>query len=194
MELLMRIRSISIHPPARGGTLRSRKRRHRRHLFQSTRPRGAGLVIDVIPPPDRISIHPPARGGTQSVRRPAHRCNFNPPARAGRDIVFTSLLFVFIFQSTRPRGAGLLGIIHIRSEVPISIHPPARGGTTDLVLDGDRWHISIHPPARGGTSRQTTAIHRSEFQSTRPRGAGRRSATSLTSLTDFNPPARAGRD
>ena len=77
---------ISIHPPARGGTavltVASRQTR-----FQSTHPQGVGPdgLIVTIPDTD-ISIHPPARGGTiKSFIFLGSNPHFNPPTRKGWD-------------------------------------------------------------------------------------------------------------
>ncbi len=147
--------------------------------------------------PDSVSIHAPARGATLwssgSIRE--YR-SFNPRARAGRDLYSISI-------ST---------IKHV------SIHAPARGATFCFFPDVFHFLVSIHAPARGATLPLTTlALLIFVFQSTRPRGARRRSwhcwpSPALVSIHapargatwlpriyswadfSFNPRARAGRD
>ena len=54
--------------------------------------------------------------------------------------------------------------------------------------------VSIHAPARGATMRFLPAWARAGFQSTRPRGARRKSRMNSRRGWGFNPRARAGRD
>ena len=100
----------------------------------------------------------------------------------------------------------------------ISIHPPARGGTTSahylLSRSGFQsthpqgvgrapdfpritiFLISIHPPARGGTYSGSAALTAEppEFQSTHPQGVGLPRAAISRWLVHFNPPTRKGWD
>ena len=54
--------------------------------------------------------------------------------------------------------------------------------------------ISIHAPAWGATLKKTLEQLKIEFQSTRPRGARRRSRRKMQKPCNFNPRARVGRD
>ena len=83
------IQTISIHPPARGGTVRS----------------PVTVVVDAA-----ISIHPPARGGTvPPVERDGDAVDFNPPTRKGWDRHCTMMITKLSpFQSTHPQGVGPL--------------------------------------------------------------------------------------
>ena len=122
------VRGISIHAPARGATLCSR-RRWRPGRFQSTPPRGGrphpqgravrrvGISIHA---PARgatkgvrtamskkiISIHAPARGATSRERRawPCGRTFQSTPPRGGRPYISRSKCRQITFQSTPPRG------------------------------------------------------------------------------------------
>jgi len=146
-----------------------------------------------------------------------HLQHFNPRAHAGRDSCLPGIFApAFRFQSTRPRGARPRRPILPRRAKAISIHAPTRGATW---LDGapyDDPTISIHAPTRGATrdtkqpriskwisihapTRGATSIARGSsctisFQSTRPRGARRRTAVLRCGKGDFNPRAHAGRD
>ena len=64
---------------------------------------------------------------------------------------------------------------------PISIHPPARGGTSIIFTCYQIIKISIHPPARGGTLRTFIKVENYVFQSTHPQGVGQQKFTKQTS-------------
>ena len=147
---------------------------------------------------------------------------------------------VELFQSTRPRGARRCATPSIRPDTRVSIHAPAWGATVrgidprgatigfnprarvgrDVDRRGGRnvLPVSIHAPAWGATagSAVVSRAHIS-FQSTRPRGARRRSGvlkswgtlfqstrprgarpgtagTCQPRWSCFNPRARVGRD
>ncbi len=147
----------------------------------------------------QIRFNPRAREGrdADADRIPGHARRFNPRAREGRDSANAwhyVYLFEFqstrprgarpsrrcarrsnpAFQSTRPRGARRAGL-RPRPRARRSFNPRAREGRdapafTYRLL---RAMVSIHAPARGATLR-------------RPRG--------LPSLGRFNPRAREGRD
>jgi len=164
-----------------------------------------------------VSIHAPARGATQPRGRPALLECFNPRARAGRDTntAHTSPISI-LFQSTRPRGARLEGVLIKHVFGLVSIHAPARGATLILTLLGEHSIVSIHAPARGATQRRqgtdypsSVSIHAPARGATRTRDshaamdgvsihAPARGAThapiALRDFSGFNPRARAGRD
>ena len=77
---------------------------------------------------------------------------------------------VFLFQSTRPRGARhLIGLHHSTSP---RFNPRARAGRDHLLrYTGLRIGVSIHAPARGATTAVSGFAPLWLFQSTRPRGA-----------------------
>ena len=98
-------------------------------VFQSTRPRGARLEkYHYRFGSFQVSIHAPTRGATRhQLPNPCRRGGFNPRAHAGRDdsgfgfsgkyavsihaptrgatLVMLQVVFLEVFQSTRPRGA-----------------------------------------------------------------------------------------
>ena len=55
------------------------------------------------------------------------------------------------FQSTRPRGARLLGFFEIPRVYRVSIHAPTRGATEYSELALRQYAVSIHAPTRGAT-------------------------------------------
>ena len=142
--------------------------------FQSTRPRGARLDCFVSARGQRpVSIHAPARGAT-----PAPLCtascwivSIHAPARGAtrrRNMKYR----LNKFQSTRPRGARPVFVLHFCVVVFVSIHAPARGATHEasLLTSPDS---RFNPRARAGRDFQALLIlpRHSTFQSTRPRGA-----------------------
>ena len=146
-------------------------------------------------------FNPRARVGRdpQIARSARQRSGFNPRARVGRDAAtWDEALPVTVsihapawgatamplpvlplaawFQSTRPRGARLLGHRHASQHIRVSIHAPAWGATGCHFLGPRRdrgfnprarvgrdgriakclavvRHVSIHAPAWGATSR-----------------------------------------
>ena len=99
-----------------------------------------------------VSIHAPTWGATLHAQESFEKSNgFNPRAHVGRDINFDMLFIaILLFQSTRPRGARLMGIrsptsfvcfnprAHVGRDLPeqrtfaglpVSIHAPTWGAT-----------------------------------------------------------------
>ena len=146
---------------------------------------------------DQVSIHAPTRGATRAsvVRRNCRRC-FNPRAHAGRDFRFE--LHVCVHESFNPRAHA--GRDHQRGPL------------------GQVVGVSIHAPTRGATPLGIRiAASSAPFQSTRPRGARRKSCRRwsmditvsihaptrgatircmrlVRGISSFNPRAHAGRD
>ncbi len=151
-------------------------------LFQSTHPRGVGPeCLHQLSNGARISIHPPSRGGT---RRCVGCCQsipyFNPPTLAGWDL--DSLYTEPLGQNFNPPTlAGWDGREHgIQRDIPISIHPPSRGGT--------RWAtvsvriVYFNPPTLAGwdASRPLRSGAFPRFQSTHPRGVGQQKCPTVS--------------
>ena len=105
--------------------------------FQSTRPRGArrrtALHHRAV---EDVSIHAPARGATSRRRgRPGAGSRFNPRAREGRDPRLCHFgASLFVFQSTRPRGARPWSLPPVVDGPHVSIHAPARGATVKVYI------------------------------------------------------------
>ena len=145
--------------------------------FQSTRPRGARRSVKMD---DlcrlRVSIHAPARGATPArclTPAPAP-VSIHAPAR-GATAAIQMVLNAMAFQSTRPRGARRGRSARWARRRAVSIHAPARGATSRLRVHARSPRVSIHAPARGATSSAALRLSAAAFQSTRPRGARRRS-------------------
>ncbi len=98
---------VSIHAPARGATV-DHLSAVTRTPFQSTRPRGARREYGERCGAWPVSIHAPARGATRMAYRLSWPISFNPRAREGRDSNSLRPSSLYLFQSTRPRGARLL--------------------------------------------------------------------------------------
>ena len=142
---------VSIHAPTRGATVYPRRRRYWKR-FQSTRPRGARLILAIFTPPTVVvSIHAPTRGAT------------------GASPLFLQPWRVSIHAPTRGATC-ILGIIP--GDVIVSIHAPTRGATL-LGRICRRLHHSFNPRAHAGRDLRAilNLIPHSWFQSTRPRGA-----------------------
>ena len=127
------------------------------------------------------------------------------PQGVGHPKQLTFLICAFDFNPPTRKGWDSSHSIASRNN-PISIHPPARGGTEQLglglktqkfqsthpqgvghlhgVMTRGGEDISIHPPARGGTS-STSGTTRTAptFQSTHPQGVGR----NVYCITDILP-------
>ena len=209
-------------------------------VFQSTRPRGARLLVlgqacDII----AVSIHAPTRGATMvggdvfdgllvSIHAPTRgatyqtyediwiNSSFNPRAHAGRDLTLDMLeITQQRFQSTRPRGARHFRLGAVHGILEVSIHAPTRGATCKLAscvwlskcfnprahagrdlkyqrcVENVAW-VSIHAPTRGATKLQSHRLGKPKFQSTRPRGARRKTTNRNTMklLVSIHAPTR----
>jgi len=201
------------NPRARVGRDPIRHNSAVRHLFQSTRPRGARCRAIKLRSETVVSIHAPAWGATRFMSLIINIMCFNPRARVGRDFSITSSSLFGLFQSTRPRGARLATADPVTTE-DVSIHAPAWGATRPI------FRVSpvkrFNPRARVGRDLTLLPFRtRLVFQSTRPRGA-RHGVTDLDpvlgvsihapawgatippskllSIRRFNPRARVGRD
>ena len=144
-----------------------------------------------------VSIHAPTRGATFIMRckEQKSKVSIHAPTRGATWFVtyFTS---IFLFQSTRPRGARhyfrVLTILFC-----LCFNPRAHAGRD---VTGTRYNcspaiVSIYAPTRGATQVMTLVSLRTMFQSTRPRGARLSSSCGFSSSEEsFNPRAHAGRD
>ncbi len=191
-------------------------------------------------PAEIVSIHAPARGATviQAANSPSQRVSIHAPAR-GATINWgknTRIIYVSIhapargatrqenliethgmFQSTRPRGARLLGRKQSFRHLSVSIHAPARGATLLEAAAGVESTFQSTRPRGARLYGKQFFVNPELFQSTRPRGARpdisiriidqltvsihapARGATAVTLAArpitmSFNPRARAGRD
>ena len=170
-------------------------------MFQSTRPRGARPRIDTMNiavvcfnPRARegrdeearalfgsryvVSIHAPARGATKGLDNYSWNKNvsIHAPARGATSRAGKGNHREIVSIHAPARGATQRRAL-LQMQEEVSIHAPARGATYDFKVTFDsRGAVSIHAPARGAT-RQGSGIREVlyRFQSTRPRGARRRS-------------------
>jgi len=145
-----------------------------------------------------MSFNPRARVGrdSQILKKILAELGFNPRARVGRDAISASRLFavvavsihapawgatgnflflflrIYVFQSTRPRGARHTFLVILLIIWLVSIHAPAWGATPKAMRQ-DINNTSFNPRARVGRD-SISALKlciNSSFQSTRPRGA-----------------------
>ena len=162
-------------------------------LFQSTRPRGARPVDDVMVADGLVSIHAPTWGATCHHTILGNVNCFNPRAHVGRDPLTaidgrgwavsihaptwgatqmtSDIVEAVKFQSTRPRGA--------------------RHKAKKILA---RQQVSIHAPTWGATGANAISYNSTRFQSTRPRGARPSALLNLIFHSCFNPRAHVGRD
>ena len=140
--------------------------------FQSTRPREARRVRQVVWSMSSVSIHAPTRGATQSPlvlhrlccfnpraherRDPfRHRSlrwfySFNPRAHERRDLFSEKTNDSVLFQSTRPREARLLTLSLPLSQ--LGFNPRAHERRDVGAKKRQQYSkVSIHAPTRGAT-------------------------------------------
>ena len=113
--------------------------------------------------------------------------NFNPPTRKGWDgDTVTINTNKGQFQSTHPQGVGRKRLVIEYRQLLISIHPPARGGTS-CPGGGSGDRRDFNPPTRKGWDVHFGAVIgvRIGFQSTHPQGVGRTLPTSSCSTDLF---------
>ena len=147
---------ISIHPPARGGTESLIHDIDGLLEFQSTHPQGVGL------------LHP------KLLKR--LDMNFNPPTRKGWDAEKGAFAYVIAYFNPPTRKGWDCAGADGRPALAISIHPPARGGTTKT-SSTQRRQNNFNPPTRKGWDLLSMPLlmQQHRFQSTHPQGVGRHS-------------------
>ena len=191
--------TISIHPPARGGTAQCcRSWRHT----------------------ERISIHPPARGGTGDCLKTEYILNISihPPARGGTSLSYKMWSITSSFQSTHPQGVGQKEAA--QRECIANFNPPTRKGWDPSELPKMQTtarfqsthpqgvgqpiqaakrliQLYFNPPTRKGWDVGAIPIGgpRQLFQSTHPQGVGQvQGFYDKLKNRNFNPPTRKGWD
>ena len=191
------ITGVSIHAPAWGATRPYPCPGRSRTRFNPRARVGRDLESPPVEAEPAVSIHAPAWGATIAKPRiVTGGKGFNPRARVGRDSAKNvSSLLMYLFQSTRPRGAR-----HRFGDIPPcpvkfqSTRP--RGARRHQQFQSFRLgSVSIHAPAWGATpATSETSLQVRRFQSTRPRGARQGKRRRALRQAGFNPRARVGRD
>ena len=145
---------VSIHAPAWGATRLWRSAAWWETVSIHAPAWGATQVLQRLLWALLVSIHAPAWGATRRTGNDAHASDsFNPRARVGRDGRSTSSpLSILMFQSTRPRGARLVGVSH-RDNEDACFNPRARVGRDppSIRQGSEGLRVSIHAPAWGAT-------------------------------------------
>ena len=103
--------------------------------------------------PAPVSIHAPAWGATISslVGMPYLYVFQSTHPRGVRLFFFIHIFLNFVFQSTHPRGVRRR-LHHIAvAASPVSIHAPAWGATYFILCSRVERRVSIHAPAWGAT-------------------------------------------
>ena len=185
---------VSIHAPTWGATAGSDVYLNDRTKFQSTRPRGARLIVKNENYHLNVSIHAPTWGATPhscfkyrpffvSIHAPTwgatvffqHRSysqyvSIHAPTWGATNF-FLTICISKEFQSTRPRGARHTRRATFPSTVNVSIHAPTWGATFPRP---QIWRFrGFNPRAHVGRDRYSSPYSAPvlSFQSTRPRGA-----------------------
>ena len=144
---------ISIHAPAKGATRTVRCSRSVYCTFQSTLPRRERRVSRLLN--NRFMLFQstlPRRERHPRICRFLKQSYFNPRSREGSDHNRSSgSAESREFQSTLPRRERLPAYCFPLAPHIISIHAPAKGATTDIVVEPNMHYISIHAPAKGAT-------------------------------------------
>ena len=165
-------RSVSIHAPTSGATVRQTSKpsmsgfqstrprrarpqryigRSRSRVFQSTRPRGTRRVLPDDVTSGEVSIHASARDATYSAPGVTLLTCFNPRVRAGRDPHRRLSQHQLQFQSTRPRGTRPEKSMFYPLFSDVSIHASARDATSSGTETESFSSVSIHASARDAT-------------------------------------------
>ncbi len=120
-----------------------------------------------------VSIHAPAKGATNFCRHTYNRClvSIHAPAKGATHADFT-IASINLFQSTHPRRVRhsfnpehvSINCFNPRTregcdvrtpydgtDLPVSIHAPAKGATKNLTDFENTDPVSIHAPAKGAT-------------------------------------------
>ena len=176
----LRMRSISIHAPARGATGKGPRSAVPAEDFNPRPREGGDDIIAALASGIGISIHAPREGGDFGALMPAPPFPyFNPrPPRGGRQRVWPlPVRLVHHFNPRPPRGGRQRGGGVNMMGIVISIHAPREGG--DFMSANNYTPVfpfQSTPPARGATLHSWHSQLSTSFQSTPPaRGATTRS-------------------
>ena len=142
-------------------------------MFQSTRPRGA-RPSTVTTGVATIGFNPRAHGGRDAntnIYLFSTLVSIHAPTGGATCWRFSGFLHVFLFQSTRPRGARHASEANSSDDIMFQSTRP-RGARQGWTLHGVKHGaVSIHAPTGGATYGVSSTINAQVFQSTRPRGA-----------------------
>ena len=142
---------VSIHAPARGAT-KAVFQWARGHAFQFTLPRGERRLLSNHTT-KIIRFNSRSREGSDvAIARLEWRDDsFNSRSREGSDVeVLAKLHSQDSFNSRSREGSDVVSKFR-RVNTRVSIHAPARGATSHLLLGAVLDEVSIHAPARGAT-------------------------------------------
>ncbi len=139
---------VSIHAPAKGATLRSRKAGRSVDGFDPRSREGSDVPVRGIHAEDLVSIHAPAKGATSPARPWARsKSSFDPRSREGSDA-----------QGFNERPDHL-----------VSIHAPAKGATTTQRHCRASMRFRSTLPRRERPHKSGAANSCVQFRSTLPR-------------------------
>ena len=130
------------------------------------------------------STHPQGVGPKSSEEQTI-RTHFNPPTRKGWDVDL-NIYGGIVAISIHPPARGGTTSLFLRAQTALNFNPPTRKGW-DLGVFFCKCHlfISIHPPARGGTQRQSFLANGFEISIHPPARGGTSTASSESSASSF---------
>ena len=149
-------RTVSIHAPAGGATLRIHHTEKGSECVSIHAPAG-GATLGLLQTSTacRVSIHAPAGGATATNPAVVSTTpSFNPRARRGRDRGHIAHLLVSEVSIHAPAGGATAHEGTCAHELAVSIHAPA-GGATYSVQDNVRRLMCFNPRARRGRDEQS---------------------------------------
>ena len=146
--LLLTIRFVSIHAPAKGATHYSSSISILRLTFQST---------------------PPRRGRLAKSAMQFAFLRFNPRPREGGDLRISSQNYRRKFQSTPPRRGRLIKQRATRQDFKFQSTPPRRGRPREGISRYDKRCFNPRPREGGDQMLQNVILCPRVFQSTPPR-------------------------
>ena len=175
--------AVSIHAPTRGATFdlprmavssssfnpRAHEGRDRfcgayiygLYKFQSTRPRGARLLVCWdVEKLVYVSIHAPTRGATFGGVERAEglfAVSIHAPTRGATYRALPTWAEEIVSIHAPTRGATIF-LQKNAKELAVSIHAPTRGATSDELLRRVIVVVSIHAPTRGATRSEPVAV------------------------------------
>jgi len=187
-------RSVSIHAPTSGATVRQTSKPSMSG-FQSTRPRRARPQRYIGRSRSRVFQSTRPRGTRPcSSHSSSSSQGFNPRVRAGRDAFPETALTIRSRFNPRVRAGrdAMQSLMSRRTHV--SIHASARDATHYNTLQGQSLRFQSTCPRGTRLDAREDEVSEIQFQSTRPRGTRPTQKPTLTCCISFNPGVREGRD
>ncbi len=145
---------VSIHAPTWGATCLKKIQSPASCGFQSTRPRGARLIVYTATLAEALFQSTRPRGARRAqllVVLNAVEVSIHAPTWGATSVLNKTHDVIKMFQSTRPRGARQIHSTKIIQEYIVSIHAPTWGATLCACHRKTCTEVSIHAPTWGAT-------------------------------------------